>query len=112
MIFSEHFGWKKSTMQQQNYTLQHLIEKIDLLTQAILANKKTLTLDECAAYTDLSTSHLYKLTSSGAIPHYKPNGKKLYFDRSEIDTWLKQNRVSTRAEIEQRAADHMTIGGR
>jgi excisionase family DNA binding protein len=99
-------------MQQQTYTLQHLIDKIEILTQAVLANKNTLTLDECAAYTDLSTSHLYKLTSSGAIPHYKPNGKKLYFDRSEIDAWLRQNRVSTRAEIEQQAADHMTIGGR
>jgi excisionase family DNA binding protein len=107
------FGHKqKTTMQQQTYTLQHLIEKIDILTQAILANKNTLTIEECAAYSGLSTSHLYKLTSAGEIPHYKPRGKMLYFDRAEIDTWLRQNRVSTRAEIEQQAADHMTIGGR
>jgi excisionase family DNA binding protein len=99
-------------MQEQVITLHHILNKIEILTQAVLSNKTTLTLDECAAYTDLSTSHLYKLTSSGAIPHYKPNGKKLYFDRSEIDAWLRQNRVSTRAEIEQQAADHMTIGGR
>jgi excisionase family DNA binding protein len=97
-------------MNQQTYTLQHLIDKIEILTQAVLTNKNTLTLDECASYTGLSTSHLYKLTSSGAIPHYKPNGKKLYFDRSEIDAWLRQNRVITRSEIEQQAANHIAIG--
>lgn len=96
----------------QSTTLQDVIKKIDLLTQAVLSNKNTFTLDECAAYTGLSLSHLYKLTSSGEIPHYKPRNKMLYFDRAEIDTWLKQNRVSTRAEIEQQAADHMATGGR
>jgi excisionase family DNA binding protein len=93
-------------------TLQDVINKIDLLTQAVLSNKNTFTLDECAAYTGLSPSHIYKLTSSGEIPHYKPRNKILYFDRAEIDNWLKQNRVSTRAEIEQQAADRMVIGGR
>jgi excisionase family DNA binding protein len=96
----------------QTTTLQDVINKIDILTQAVLSNKGTLTLDECAAYTGMSPSHLYKLTSAGEIPHYKPRGKMLYFDRAEIDTWLRQNRVSTRAEIEQQAADHMIIGGR
>jgi excisionase family DNA binding protein len=108
-MFGHH---QKTTMQQQAYTLQHLIEKIDILTQAILTNKNTLTIDECAAYTGLSQSHLYKLTSKGEIPHFKPRGKMLYFDRAEIDIWLRQNRVSTRAEIEQQAADHMITGGR
>ncbi|MBL1262461.1 helix-turn-helix transcriptional regulator [Candidatus Methylomicrobium oryzae] len=91
-------------------TLNDVIQQLYILTQAVLSNKNTLTLDECAAYTGLSLSHLYKLTSSGEIPHYKPRGKMLYFDRAEIDTWLRQNRVSTRAEIEQQAADHMAFG--
>ncbi|MGZ8213389.1 MAG: helix-turn-helix domain-containing protein [Methylosarcina sp.] len=60
----------------------------------------------------MSQSHLYKLTSRGEIPHFKPRGKMIYFDRSEIDAWLKQNRVSTQSELEQHAADHLATGGR
>lgn len=97
--------------QSKPVTLNDVIQQLYILTQAVLTNKNTFTLDECAAYTGMSPSHLYKLTSAGEIPHYKPRGKMLYFDRAEIDAWLCQNRISTRAEIEQQAADHMTMGG-
>lgn len=33
---------------------------------------------------------LYKLTSKGDIPYFKPNGKKLYFKRTELDEWRTQ----------------------
>jgi excisionase family DNA binding protein len=61
---------------------------------------------------ELSQSHLYKLTSAGSIPHYKPNGKKLYFNREELDQWLLRNRNATNDEIEQQAADYLIRKGR
>ena len=43
---------------------------------------------------------------SQSIPHFRPNGKKLYFKRSELNDWLLRNRVDTTAEVEQQAADY------
>lgn len=68
-----------------------------------LAQKDVLTLEEASAYTGLSKSWLYKLTSTKQIPHYKPCGKLCYFDRGELDAWIRQNRVSTTDEIEMQA---------
>ena len=42
--------------------------------------KSVLTIDEAAEYMGLKKSYLYKLTSERRIPHFKPNGKKIYFE--------------------------------
>lgn len=67
---------------------------------AALTTKKVLTFNEAVSFTGLGKSHLYKLTSTSKIPHYKPRQKLLYFDREELETWLLQNRVTTTDEIE------------
>ncbi len=99
-------------------TQDHKIVKIKIMIEnrvtalemaikmAGLAQKEVLTFDEAAAYTGLSKSWLYKLTSTKQIPHYKPSGKLCYFDRVELDAWIKQNRVSTSDEIEMQAQAH------
>lgn len=55
--------------------------------------KTAFTVAEACEYMGITESHLYKLTSSGRIPHYKPTGKLIYFDRSELDDWLLQNKM-------------------
>ncbi len=85
------------------FTLQSIIERLETLTRAVLSNKQTLNLEEAAAFTGLTTSYLYKLTSTQEIPHYKPRGKMLYFDRSELETWLRQGKVKSLTEIEREA---------
>lgn len=69
-----------------------------------IGSKNVLTLEDVSLLTGLSKSHLYKLTCNHQIPHYKPNGKQLYFDRAEIEAWMKQGKVSTIDESEQMAA--------
>ncbi len=77
-----------------------------------LAQKEVLTFGEASRYTGLSKSWLYKLTSAKQIPHYKPSGKLCFFDRTELDSWIKQNRVSTTEEIETQAQAYcMQRGG-
>ncbi len=73
--------------------------------------KKPLTFDEAARYLDVSKSHLYKLTSANKIPHYKPQGKRVYFTTAELDTWLLRNPVKTSDKIEQEANDYLVNGG-
>ena len=89
--------------------LEH-IEKLLETQQAM--QKQVLNFNDTCIYLELSQSHLYKLTSSGSIPHYKPNGKKLYFKREELDTWLLRNRSNSIDEIEQEAANYLIKKGR
>ena len=54
--------------------------------------KTVLGFDEACKYIGVSESLLYKLTAAKEVPHYKPRGKMLYFNREEIDKWLLQNK--------------------
>jgi len=89
--------------------LKSIERKLDELA---VANKEVLNLKEAARYLNVSCSHLYKLTSAKEIPHYKPRGKQVFFERKELDKWLLQNRQTTKAEIEQTAIDYVVKGGK
>lgn len=78
-------------------------ERLKNIENLLLTQKTVLNFDEAANYTGLSKSYLYKLTFSGGIPCYKPNGKTLWFNRIELDQWLMRNRKATNAEIEAKA---------
>ena len=87
-------------------------EKINqILVYSLLAAKNVLTLEDVALLTGLSKSHLYKLTCTHQIPYYKPNGKQIYFDRGEVEAWMKQNRVATQQESDQQAAAYVVKKG-
>jgi len=79
---------------------------------SLLASKSVLTFEDAVLLTGLSRSYLYKLTSTNQIPHYKPSGKQLYFDREEIENWLKQNRVETVEETDRKATNYVVTGRR
>ena len=89
------------SMQRIEERLANIERKLDIQVQEA---KNILTLEEVAEYTHLSKSYVYKLTSKGDIPYYKPNGKQLYFKRTEIDEWLLTNRNKTNQEIEREIA--------
>ncbi|MGM0622339.1 MAG: helix-turn-helix transcriptional regulator [Bacteroidota bacterium] len=55
-----------------------------------LSNKRILTFSEALEYTGFKSSYMYKLTSSGRIPHYKPTGKLIFFKRLELEEFLTQ----------------------
>ena len=90
-------------------TLQIIDERLRNIETLLLSQKIVLNFDEVAAYTGLSKSHLYKLTSTGGIPCYKPNGKHIYFNKIEIDQWLQQNRKATSQEIESHASTYVAL---
>lgn len=85
------------------------LRNIETLLQS---QKAVLNLEEVAAYTGLSKSSLYKRTSTGGIPCYKPNGKHIYFNKNEIDKWLLSNRKATNEEIETAATNYCLTGKR
>lgn len=81
--------------------LRDIDERLGDIETSLLSKKAVLTFNEMAAYTGLSKSYLYKLSSTGGIPCYKPRGKVLYFDRQELDNWLLGNKIKSSQEIEQ-----------
>ncbi|MCB9308439.1 MAG: helix-turn-helix domain-containing protein [Lewinellaceae bacterium] len=92
---------------QDNLILDKLTEIANKLSEQNILQKTVLNLSEAANYLDISESHLYKLTSSRQIPHFCPQGKKLYFRRDELDTWLQRNRQDSSEEIEKQAVNYL-----
>jgi excisionase family DNA binding protein len=89
--------------------LNIIYDKLRNIESLMLSQKVVLNFNEVAAYTGLSKSYLYKLTSSAGIPCYKPQGKQIYFNKQEIDQWLLQNRKATNIELEHQASTFVTL---
>lgn len=98
----------KKTLTTQNDFLS-IVNMLTKIEAKIIASKPILTFNEVVAYTGLSKSYLYKMTSAGIIPHSKPNGKQLYFSKDAIDAWLMNNKVKTQNEIEYAAITHVGL---
>ena len=73
------------------------------LENLVLHSKNVLSFEEASRFLNLSKSYLYKLTSGNLIPHYKPQGKMLYFEKTELEAWLRQNPIRTQAQTEAEA---------
>tara|TARA_R110000868_G_scaffold136776_1_gene349832 strand:- start:709 stop:999 length:291 start_codon:yes stop_codon:yes gene_type:complete len=86
-----------------------ILERLDRLEKLLIGNKEVLTFDEASDYTGISRSYLYKLTASGKIPHSKPNGKMLFFDKKKLVDWLLQNKCQSQQELQNEALANNTI---
>ena len=81
--------------------------RVEELERMLFLTKNVLSFDEASTFLNLAKSYLYKLTSGNLIPHYKPQGKMLYFEKSELEAWLRQNPVKTKTQIEQEAQKYV-----
>lgn len=71
-------------------------------------NETPIGIDEASEFLMISKSHLYKLTSTGEIPHYKPS-KRVIFLKSDLIEFIKNSRVKGPEEVRSAAAKH-TMG--
>ncbi|MET6989730.1 helix-turn-helix domain-containing protein [Sediminicola arcticus] len=71
-----------------------ILDRLNRLEKLLVGQKEVMTFDEACDYTGISRSYLYKLTAKGKIPHSKPNGKLLFFEKTKLVNWLLQNKVS------------------
>jgi excisionase family DNA binding protein len=70
--------------------------------------KRILSFEEAVAYTGFAESYMYKLTSARKIPHSKPNGKKIFFDKELLDKWLLRNPIATAEQINAEASTYIS----
>ena len=88
--------------------LNQILEKLDKIESMLKEQSvKIMSLDELSKYLNFSKSHIYKLTSRNEIPFYKPNGKKIYFNKSEIHLWILKYRIKTKEEIKEIATEYV-----
>lgn len=73
---------------RQLLSKEEIIELKSLLSKSKATNY--LNFPEACKYLGFSKSYLYKLTFKKTVPHYKPTGRKLFFEKSELEHWIKK----------------------
>ena len=66
-------------------------ERLKSIEETLYTTKDILNMKEVCQYLDISQSLLYKLTCSGEIPHFKPRGKMIFFEKNELIEWIKKS---------------------
>lgn len=84
-----------------------ILQRLNSIENHFNQDEKPLTLIEASNYLNISKSFLYKLTHLKKITHFKPNGKKIYFQRADLNKWLFRNKRESESEIEQKAIDYV-----
>lgn len=85
--------------------IDEILNRLKLIESLLAKNSQIefINANEAAAYLNISTNYLYKLTSEKKFPFYKPSGKLIYFKKSELDNWISQSRIKSKKEIEAQA---------
>lgn len=68
-------------------------ERLKSIEETLYTTKDILNMKEVCQYLDISQSLLYKLTCSGEIPHFKPRGKMILFEKKELIEWIKKGNL-------------------
>ena len=90
---------------------EKILNQLDRIERnSLLASKNVLNFEDVRLLLGVSGSHLYKMTSGRKLPFYRPNGKQIYFDRKEIEEWMRQHRIKPTYEIEQEAVNYVVTG--
>ena len=81
--------------------------RIEVLENTLNVAKEVLTLEEAALFMGISKSSLYKMTHRHELPFFRPNGKLIYFEKTELLKWMRQNRNMSEAETKEAAAQKL-----
>ena len=93
-----------------NHYLEHerkiaeLQKRLTSLESLSYESKPVLNLEQASEYLGISRSMLYKMTHTGKIDFYKPEGKLIFFEKEALLRWVRSGRVksdeTTRAEAD------------
>lgn len=66
---------------------------------------------QAASYLSLSVQTIYSKTSLRHLPHLK-KGKRLYFEREALDSWLLEGKQKTVTELIAETDEYLANGGK
>jgi len=89
-------------MEQKDPTMADVMTALQSIESKIEKKPRvSLNPDQAAEMLGITRKTLLDMTSKKLIPYYKPNGKMIYFDRSELEDWLHRNRQTPAYEKEK-----------
>lgn len=92
--------------------MEEILLKLEELKKVALLQKEVLTIDEASLYTGYTVDYLYKLIHLKEIPYRKPpKGRKLFFIKEELISWLTSNKEYSNEQLDQRAANYRIKNG-
>ncbi len=60
-----------------------------------------LDLNQAAEYLKLKPSYIYSLIHQKKIPYHKPLGKRVYFNKLELNKWITKAKIKSVEEVEE-----------
>lgn len=82
--------------------VRQLTEKVERLQELLLnlqpqneGSNKMLGVEEAASFLGISAQAIYTMASRSIIPYHKP-GKRLYFDRHDLEEWIRLGRKNNK----------------
>lgn len=71
------------------------------LKQLKSQTKEILNPDEASDFLSIRKSYLYKLTSANKITYFRPEGKLIYFRKSDLEKFLLRNQQLSHEDFEE-----------
>ena len=82
--------------------INKIFELLKEIKQLIMnQNLELLDLNQAAEYLKLKPSYIYSLIHLKKLPYYKPLGKRVYFDKSELNKLIKEAKIKSVDEVEE-----------
>jgi excisionase family DNA binding protein len=66
-------------------------------------------LSEAAKILGLTTNGMYQLNTNNVIPYTRPSGRKVYYQRSDLLTYLNSNKSKTGEQLDSAAATYISL---
>lgn len=88
--------------------LQDLKKSVSRIESRLDVGLKTvLTVNEIAEMLQLSPHRVYTLVNQKLIPHYRTFTRRIWFDRKEVEEWMKAERVTPDYELMKQAGRYV-----
>lgn len=84
-----------------NEEIKQQLDRIE--SYAMIAAKSVLNIREAAFILGMTERSIREKVRNHEIPAYKPNVNRLYFRKTELESWMLQNRSKSMAEIQSEA---------
>lgn len=85
-------------------TIEERLDRIERLV--IIGSKEVLNTAEVAMMLNMAVQTIRNMMHEKSIPYYKRGGKA-FFKKSEIESWMLQERIPTNDEIKSQAATYI-----
>lgn len=90
--------------EQQSLTIEERLAKLE---KAVMKPRELLNLEEACEFLRLSRSTVYKMTHLRIIPYYKPGGRYIYFERSELEKWIRSCPVHAENQLDEEVTKYI-----